>query len=73
MTVNHISALRNRSRRWSKEEDERLLELGSNNEVPKRISILLERSEVAVVQRMRKLQVRRPKSNRTSRTDGCNG
>lgn len=61
MKVNHI-VLRNRSRRWSKEEDKRLLELTSNNEIPKRISILLERSELAVVQRMRKLRVWRPNS-----------
>jgi len=68
MKVNHI-VLRNRSRRWSKEEDKRLLELTSNNEIPKRISILLERSELAVVQRMRKLRVWRPNSGPPERPD----
>lgn len=67
MTVNHI-VFRNRSRRC-KEEDERLLKLTSNNEIPKRISILLERSELAVVQRMRKLRVWHPNSGPPERPD----
>ncbi|UVO30161.1 Myb-like DNA-binding domain-containing protein [Bradyrhizobium arachidis] len=54
--------LRNRSRRWSKEEDQRLLDLASKRESFKRISILLERSENAVVQRLRQLRLKPPGS-----------
>ncbi|TFV48219.1 Myb-like DNA-binding domain-containing protein [Bradyrhizobium niftali] len=46
--------LRNWSQRWSKEEDQRLLDLVSKREIPKRISILLERSENAVARRLRR-------------------
>lgn len=49
----------NKSRLWSEEEDERLLALDEKNEPPKRISILLGRSERAVALRLKELDRRR--------------
>lgn len=52
----------NKSRLWSEEDDERLLALDEKNEPPKRISILLGRSERAVALRLKELGRRRRRS-----------